>query len=180
MKTNLEDIKKCRWCQTEFSVHFEKSADFIITGGTCTSCAKRVFKSNDMNIIRKYIDTIDNPILLLQPEPRQVYTANKKACELFGKELPQIEGYRGGQVFDCIQSFTEAGCGKDKNCEDCSIKGAIIETFTTGNSFENIKRPLDVYKDDKTLAYFLQIATEKIGDFALVRIDNYSVASNEY
>lgn len=175
MKTKPEVInKRCNWCQQELNVTHEKSADFIITGGVCTDCAEKVFKSNNINIIREYIQTIDAPVLLLQPEPRQVYSANNMACELFDKELFQMEGHRGGQVFNCIHAYTEAGCGKDTNCENCEIKGAIIETFTSGNSYAGIKKRLDVHKDNKTIPYTLQISTEKIGDFALVRIDKYT------
>lgn len=169
-KPNLTPI--CVWCQNEFNVNYEQSSDFIITGCSCKSCTNRIFNSNDLPAIRDSIDKIDAPILVLQPEPRQVYTANKKACELFGKELSEVEGYRGGQVFDCIQSFTELGCGKDANCENCKIKGAIVETFT-GNSFAHMESPLEVKKGEKFFNYVLQISTEKAGDLALIRIDKY-------
>ena len=87
--------------------------------------------NNEMENIKTLINTIESPTILMQSEPRQVVTANKKACALFGKDLPQIEGQRGGQVFNCIHSFTEAGCGQDINCENCKIKNAVVETFTT-------------------------------------------------
>jgi len=68
------------------------------------------------------LETIDVPVLLMQGNPRQVVTANQKALALFEKKPKDVEGHRGCQVFDCIHSFTEAGCGKDANCEDCNIK----------------------------------------------------------
>jgi hypothetical protein len=160
----------CKWCQTEFNVSYEQSLKFIITGGVCISCANKIANTIEN---RKYLDTIDNPILLMQPEPRQVYTANKKASKLFDKELFQMEGFRGGQVFDCIHAFTEAGCGKDINCEKCKIKAAIVDTFITDNSFNCVASPLEIKKNCKVNTYLLQISTEKIGEFALVRIDHY-------
>lgn len=163
----------CRWCQAELTIPYEQTADYIITGGSCISCSSQFSISDSTATIRELIESIDVPILVLQPDPRQVYTANKKACELFGKTISQIEGFRGGQVFDCIHSFTELGCGKDVNCEDCKIKGAIVDTFTTGNSFTNVERSLDVKKAEKSATYALQISTERIGDLALVRIDKY-------
>lgn len=57
------------------------------------------------------LEAIDAPILLMQGNPRQVVSANKRALELFGKALREVENHRGGQVFDCVHSFTEAGCG---------------------------------------------------------------------
>ncbi|MEQ8175256.1 MAG: hypothetical protein ABRQ26_09330 [Syntrophomonadaceae bacterium] len=163
----------CRWCQVEFTVPYEQSANFIVTGGSCTSCSNQFSMSNSTTTIRALVEAIDAPILVLQSDPRQVYTANQRACELFDKDISQIEGFRGGQVFNCIHSFTELGCGKDVNCEDCKIKGAIVDTFNTGNSFTNVKRTLDVKKAEKTAPYLLEISTEKIGNLALVRINKY-------
>ncbi|MGB9080706.1 MAG: hypothetical protein WCD00_05365, partial [Desulfuromonadaceae bacterium] len=82
----------------------------------------------------EWIETIKAPVLLMQGNPRQVVTANRKALELFDKELREVEGHRGGQVFDCVHAFTEEGCGKDVNCEGCRIRDAIIDTFTTARS----------------------------------------------
>lgn len=173
MTSNKPDLKPlCLWCQSELDVNYEQSADYLITGGSCAACAGKIFNSSAPAAIKELVDRIDVPILVLQPEPRLVYTANKFACELFGKDLSQVEGFRGGQVFDCIQSFTELGCGKDANCENCKIKGAIVETFS-GQSFAHIESPLDIKKADKIINYILQISTEKAGDFALVRIDKY-------
>jgi len=168
----------CIWCDTEFSTTPEHSSGFVVTGGICSSCTRKFSLSNDISTCREFIDTIDAPILVMQPEPRQVYTANKKALELFGKELSQMEGHRGGQVFDCLQSFTEAGCGKDINCEECKIKAAIVDTFNSGDSFQGVASPLEVKKNEKTTTYLLQISTEKTGDLALVRIDHYKQTGN--
>jgi transcriptional regulator of aromatic amino acid metabolism len=74
-----------------------------ITHGICDGCAAQV-SANSM-----LLESIDAPVLLMQGNPRQVITANKKALELFGKELHEVENHRGGEVFDCIHSFTEAG-----------------------------------------------------------------------
>lgn len=171
-KNNLKQL--CFWCQKEFDISYEQSSDFVVTGGSCANCASRIFNSKDRSVVRDSANEIDVPLLVLQPDPRLVYTANKKACELFNKELSDVEGFRGGQVFNCIQSFTELGCGKDANCENCKIKAAIVETFA-GNSFAYVESPLVVKKGDKLLDYVLRISTEKAGDMAMVRIDKYQM-----
>jgi hypothetical protein len=122
------------------------------------------------------LDAIDAPVLLMQETPRQVSAANKRALDLFDKDLVNIEGHRGGQVFDCIHSFTEAGCGKDTNCESCKIKTAIVETFTTGNAFDAVSTHLKIKKGDDTIIYAIQVSTEKVDNLALVRIDKYEKA----
>jgi len=109
---------ECIYCSA--AIKDQEQLNNFITGGTCPQCIESIFNQHDESLI-SFLDNIEAPILLMQPDPREVRTANKQACELFEKDLSQIEGRRGGQVFDCIHSFTEAGCGKDENCEDCKI-----------------------------------------------------------
>lgn len=122
-----------------------------------------------------FMNSLGSPALLLQAVPRQVVTANKKACDLLDRRLDQIEGYRGGQVFDCVHAFTEAGCGLDSHCEDCKIKNAIVDTFATGKPHTNVRTILDIKKQTKITPHELQVSTEKIGDFALVTIEKYTI-----
>jgi transcriptional regulator of aromatic amino acid metabolism len=129
--------------------------------------------SKKMKNTKSYINTLDSPVLLMQTNPRQVVTANEKACELFGKDLAQIEAKRGGQVFDCVHSFSEAGCGLDSNCEDCKIKNAVIDTFLTGEAHDSVQTVLDIKKRNGITPYILQVSTKIIGEFALLTIEKY-------
>ena len=123
------------------------------------------------------LNKLDRPALLMQSNPRQVVTANEKACELFGKALSQIEGHRGGQVFDCIHAFTEAGCGLDENCENCKIKNAVVDTFTTGNSHNSVHTILDIKKQEQNIPYEIQVSTRKVDDFAIITIEKYTICA---
>jgi hypothetical protein len=134
----------------------------------CSSCRNR--QQDPQSFLHA-----ESPALLMQADPRQVVTANAKACDLFGKELSQIEGARGGQVFDCLHSFTEAGCGKDTNCENCKIKNAVVDTFATGEPHEGIQTILDIKKHDAITPYDMQVSTEKIGDFVVLTVQNYKI-----
>ena len=118
------------------------------------------------------------PTLLMQPDPRLVVTGNKSARQLFNKSLAEIEGHRGGQVFDCIHSFTEKGCGLDENCEDCKIKGAVLDTFASGNPHNNVETVLNIKKQKKTMPYAMVVSTEKVGDFALITVVKYDEKSD--
>jgi hypothetical protein len=119
------------------------------------------------------LESIAEPVLLMQGNPRQVITVNKKALALFGKKLSEVEDKRGGQVFDCLHSFSEAGCGKDINCEHCKIKEAIVDTFNTGEPHSGVSTPLQIKNSDGIKTYQLQVSTEKVGDLALVRVERY-------
>lgn len=60
----------------------------------------------------EWLEAIDAPILLMQGNPRQVVTANKRALGLFEKELQEVEGHRGGQVFDSFMRLRKTVAGK--------------------------------------------------------------------
>lgn len=122
-----------------------------------------------------FIEAIDAPVLLMQGNPRRVVTANRRALALFAKPLHEVEGRRGGEVFDCVHAFSEAGCGKDVNCGPCAIKAAIVDTFDTATPHVGVASALSLRKCDGTKACLLQVSTEKCGDLALVRIDRYDV-----
>ena len=141
-----------------------------ITHEICAACIARV---SAVPCDPWLLEAIDAPVLLMQGNPRQVVTANQKTLALFGKELREVEDHRGGQVFDCIHSFTEAGCGKDVNCENCKIKNAIVDTFTTAQSHHGVSAELPTRKAKEIKTYTLQISTEKVGDLALVKVDRY-------
>lgn len=122
---------------------------------------------------REVLETIGAPALLMQGNPRQVVTANQEALDLFGKELRQVEGRRGGEVFDCVHSLTIAGCGKDANCEPCRIRQAIVRTFETGEASRVAAVTLPVRKAGRDETRTLQVSAEKVGELALVRIERY-------
>jgi hypothetical protein len=123
--------------------------------------------------VQAIVDSRQLPTLLMEAEPRRIVTANQSACELFNKDLMEIDGYRGGQVFDCIHSFSEAGCGLDENCADCKIKNAVVDTFASGNSHANVQTVLDIKKQHEIIPYAMVISTEKTGEFVLISVIKY-------
>lgn len=125
------------------------------------------------------LEAIEAPVLLLQGNPRQVVTANRKALDLFGKTHGEVAARRGGQVFDCVHAFSEAGCGKDDNCEPCVIRKAIVDTLETGNPHEGVSSELQVRKGGTTQTYVLAVSTRKTGDLALVRMERFEPGGKE-
>ena len=141
-----------------------------ISYAICDNCISGVSVASDCNAV---LEAINAPVLLMQKDPRQVITANRKALALFEKKRQEVEGHRGGQVFDCAHSFTEAGCGNDVNCENCKIKNAIVDTFTLANSHNGVSTELPIRKANGTTTYAFQVSTEMLGDLVLVRVERY-------
>lgn len=168
-------MKTCRSCNENIETAESGNSRFPITAGICSACRNSLSRLRDAGAYKSILDSIDEPLLLMQPDPRQVYAANRKAAAVFGKDLSAIEGHRGGEVFDCIHSFTEAGCGKDVNCENCKIKNAVVETFASGVPVNNVSMFLEIKKRDSINAYLLEVSTERVGELALLRIDRYEM-----
>lgn len=116
----------------------------------------------------------NSPLLLFQRDPRQIVSANRMATALFGKSLEEINGSRGGQVFDCLHASSPAGCGKDAHCEPCTIRKAIVDTLETGTARDGVSSDLPVGRDGAVQTFVLRIATERLGEHALVRIERYT------
>ncbi|MCB2182670.1 MAG: hypothetical protein KQH63_11625 [Desulfobulbaceae bacterium] len=164
----------CSWCEAELKPYeMNKVENQFITNGLCSVCAENIFKGNDSAALCRFLDNIDAPVLLLQHKPRLVRSANQKARNLFGKDIAEIEGKRGGDVFSCIHAFSKEGCGEAKPCEKCKIKNSVIETLTTGTSFEYVFTFLDIKKQHAVTTYKLQVSTERVGNHALLRIDQF-------
>ena len=140
-----------------------------ISAGICDSCFAAL-SSGEQAKCREILQAIEAPILLMQPDPRQVFTANGRALALFGRTLNETEGRRGGEVFACVHSFTQDGCGRDIHCEDCKIKAAIVSAFTgeLGSAVSTL-----TIRRDRDAPYTLAVTTEQAGNRALVRIDRF-------
>ncbi len=160
----------CGLCETELA---EREPDRAVTSGICAACLARLAGAACDKML---LETLDAPVLLMQGNPRQVVAANAKALQLFAKQPSEVEAYRGGEVFDCVHSFTDAGCGKNINCEHCAIKAAIVDTFATATSHRSVATTLPVKKAGLLERRALQVSTEKVGDLALVRIERYDNA----
>jgi hypothetical protein len=159
----------CKLCgQAEAAPY--RNDNGAIANGICDSCLSQI---TDADGARGLLEAFDAPVLLMRGNPRQVITANAKALDLFDKTLPEVEAHRGGEVFDCVHSFTAAGCGLDANCENCKIKHAIVDTFAAPIPHRGISAVLQIKKPDGLESRTLQISTQKLGDLALVRIERF-------
>ncbi|MBU0676112.1 MAG: hypothetical protein KJ950_15855 [Proteobacteria bacterium] len=143
-----------------------------VTHGLCPACTEMILGNPDR--LQSFLNKIEVPTLLMQSNPRLVVTANHGAQVLFGKSPAQVSGLRGGQVFECRHSFSEAGCGLDENCLNCTIKEAVIETLTTGVSQNEVQTVLPIKTPHGFEAYGVSIATERIGPSALLAIRSFT------
>jgi len=120
----------------------------------------------------EFLDRLGVPVLLVESEPR-VLTGNKPARDLLGKGLGDIEGRRGGEVIECVHSYSPGGCGQDVHCKSCTIRNTVLETFKTGKSFTHVQAFPDIQFEQDIKTMSVEISTEKVADVVLLRIDDF-------
>jgi hypothetical protein len=162
--------KVCAWCGVDLGeAETERSAQDIISHGLCEECAHHLFAQMGMPL-RQYINGLGAPVAVVDANG-VVKTANLQASELLQKALASIEGYKGGDVFECAHASLPGGCGQTVHCSGCTIRRTVMHTFDTGQSCLNTPAYLNRTASGGVERLELLISTEKVGDVVLLRID---------
>ncbi|MBI9020288.1 MAG: hypothetical protein JEZ10_03405 [Verrucomicrobia bacterium] len=162
--------KVCSWCNKNLGmVNSDMDTEMIITHGLCVECANKIFNALKIKL-PVFLNTLAAPVVAIS-QTGNVLTANRQAQSLLQKELSDIAGYTGGEVFDCAYSRLPGGCGNTIHCSGCTIRNTVMDTFQDGQS--RMKSPAYLNRgapgDPQKIA--LLISTEKVGDVVLLRID---------
>ncbi len=164
----------CAWCKTDLASTDSDThdPDEPITHGVCAPCSVRILSQMGMGTpLQKFLDELGAPILVTVSDVR-AFTANKRAREILGKDLDQIEGEKGGDVIECIYSKLPGGCGNTVHCKGCTIRNAATETLATGRSAVRVPAYQDIDTPDGVRPMRFLVSTEKVGEFVLLRIDD--------
>lgn len=148
------------------------TSERVITSGICDECASFLLWP-DRPAMTEVIDRFDAPIVVID-SLGNVCTANQKARELLQKELSDIEGLQGGNVFECAFAKLPEGCGKTIHCDGCTIRNTVMDTLHTGNSHSKIPAGLSHGTSDDCVEMQLLISTERVNDVVMLRIDSIS------
>ena len=114
--------------------------------------------------MRSFLDRIEIPVLIVDPEGT-IVLENSAARDVTGKESVQIEGFKGGDVFDCVHSFEIGGCGNTIHCKACTIRQSVNETFSSGKPVYRRPASLRVVKkgaDFKIESYITTILADHV------------------
>ena len=159
----------CAWCKT--ALHgpvFDD--DTPVSHGICLKCAGK-FQSDMKVPINQFLDGFAEPIVVVNPDGR-VSAANQSAMNIVGKSFAQIEGFPGGDVFECEHSFLPDGCGRSEHCVGCSIRRTVMECMADGKGRANTSAILSQRTANGTKIVRLKITTEKVGSVVLLRLDS--------
>jgi hypothetical protein len=167
--------KICSWCKIYMgNVPSEFNSETDITHGICLKCFDEIFGPHKYNLL-DFLDSLEAPVIVIDSTVR-VMNANKQARVLLNKESKDIEGFRGGDVFECAFAKLPGGCGNTVHCDACTIRNTVMDTFQSGKS--HLKTPAYLLQGipDNYQEILFEISTEKVKDIVLLRIDN--VVSN--
>ena len=163
----------CAWCNKNMgATPSEIEAENVITHGICLECADRIYSERSIELT-SFLDRLDAPVVLVD-ETGSVKDANKEARRFLQKELSDIEGFQGGDVFRCAYARLPEGCGNTVHCSGCTIRNTIMDTLQTGKSHLKIPAYLNRGVPDDHKKIDLLISTEKVKGVVLLRIDKVS------
>jgi hypothetical protein len=169
----------CAWCGDVIDeAHAaNKVQSIILEHGICSNCAAIVLSDNGY-YLASYLDELEAPVIVIDSDAR-VLTANNQACAILHKDQVSIQGYRGGEVFECAYSKLPGGCGNTVHCSGCTVRRTVMDTMKTGRS--HLRTPAYLHhgtpEEFRRVDYF--ISTEKVEDAVLLRIDRATPAERK-
>lgn len=148
--------------------------DGNVTHGICPECYIRVEAQLGLPVER-YIESFPMPVMLVDSEVT-VLAANAKALGFVQKTLERVQGFRGGEVFECAYSHLPEGCGRTLHCSGCAIRITVHDTHATGKTRNRVPASLrrESRQDDPPLR--LLISTRKVGETVLLQVDDVLTA----
>lgn len=128
------------WARLESSISKEAESEtfkIIMIDITASKLAQEEIKEHTgtLSII---FDNSPYIMILLDTEGR-VVNINKKGIEFSDKEKSSVLGRHCGLVLNCINSFSEPGCGKKPECRECPVRKCIEETFKSGDPIQYLE-----------------------------------------
>ena len=157
--------KVCAWCNRELSSTDDARSNDI-THGICMECSERVFRTPHPRTVQDFINTLSSPIVIIE-NIDDIVLANDQARKILKVKV----GNKIGDAADCPNAKLQGGCGKTVHCKACAVRKVIQQTMQTGKNHNNIEAYQDTSTPAGTKHHTLKLATERIGNTILVRID---------
>lgn len=85
------------------------SPENVITQSICEDCRSNMIFQLGVEL-QVFLNSLKVPIVMVDREGT-VVTANELARALLREGLPEIEGFKGGDVFECAYARLPEGCG---------------------------------------------------------------------
>lgn len=145
-------------------VESQAGSENVISHGICGSCRDNVLFQMGVEL-GEFLDSLKLPVVVVN-RGGTIITGNNQARTVLRKELPEIEGYKGGDVFECVFARLPDGCGNTMHCSGCTIRKTVMETHGTGRSFLRVPTTLNRNNPDdpKKIKLFKPLTKHQVSD----------------
>ena len=139
----------------------------------CDDCSNLFMTQMGMPI-NHFINGFTVPVIIMAQDG-SVGMANSRAHTLLGKAHAQLAGRQGGDIFECEHAAEPEGCGRTVHCSGCTIRRSVMDTMKTGLPHVRIPATLKVGKPGEHQPIAMQISTQKILGFVLLKIEKVAI-----
>jgi len=160
----------CAYCQIEIRPPEDLAENTdLVSHGICRSCLGDAMSKYGRSL-SDFLNGFREPVLVVDQGGR-IITVNGSGQEMLAKEIDQIEGYLGGEVFGCFHAKETGTCGEAIHCLSCVIRNTVEETYRTGVAHQNITacQDLDTVSGPRPARF--SISTEKVDDSVVLKIE---------
>jgi PAS domain S-box-containing protein len=112
-------------------------------------------------------------IMMLLDRERRIRKINRFGEKFAGSSSEKLIGLRGGQALRCVHHFDDPrGCGYGAFCKKCPVSNAVLDTFSTGRSYEGIEGsiPFLISGEEKELTLLISTSLIDMGREPLVLV----------
>ena len=139
-----------------------------VSHGLCRPCSVHFLADVGLSL-DEFIEGLDAPVVTVTSDA-VVGTANGAARKILGKGIPQISGFKGGDVFECKYALLPGGCGHTIHCSGCAIRKTVTDTLATGRTHRNVPAFLNHNDPEGERRIDMLITTEKKGGVVFLSI----------
>jgi two-component system, cell cycle sensor histidine kinase and response regulator CckA len=98
--------------------------------------------------------------MMLVDKNRRICKINGFAAKFIGRPESEMIGSRGGEALRCLRHLDDPeGCGFGPACRDCLVRNAVLDTFDSKSSRQNIESWMPLIQGNSILERCLLIST---------------------
>ncbi|MCK5058456.1 MAG: PAS domain S-box protein [Candidatus Aminicenantes bacterium] len=115
-----------------------------------------------LNEQKETLNTIFNNaaiIMILVNEDERVENINYTGIKSVGRKKEDLFGLLVGEVFQCINAYTDKGCCKSDDCMKCPVCNTVQETFKTKRNLYKVEVELKILDNDTLYKRYFLIST---------------------
>ena len=98
-------------------------------------------------------------ILMVVDGDGRIEDINRAGAIFAGRPQKDLIGLLGGEIFNCLNSINEPGCGRQSECSDCPIRSRVRHTLETGEAVSDGEGSMIFIKDHEEVQVHLLVST---------------------